>query len=143
MQFHKQDKDRRSLATELAGLAVFRGLDARAVDALAGSGRVVHLPQGWALISENTPADSCYVLLAGDTEVRHGAEVIAQLHPGALVGEAALVSAKRRNATVVTTSEVRALRLGYEDLQQLFGTHPALEALFRAEWDKRAAGVPS
>jgi CRP-like cAMP-binding protein len=143
MQLHKQDKDRRELAGELAGLEVFRGLDPKAVDALAGSGRVVHLPVGWALISENTPADSCYVLLDGDTDVRHGQEVIAQLHRGALVGEAALVSQKRRNATVVTTSEVRALRLGYEDLQDLFGKHPSLERVFRAEWDKRTTVVPS
>jgi CRP/FNR family cyclic AMP-dependent transcriptional regulator len=142
MQLHKQDKDRKALADELAGLAVFSGLDTKAVDALAGSGRVVHLPHGWALISENTPADSCYVLLDGDTEVRHGAQVIAQLHAGALVGEAALVSHQRRNATVITATDVRALRLGYDDLEQLFAKHPSLERVFRAEWDKRATTVP-
>lgn len=142
MQLHKQDKDRKALAVELAGLELFRELGGKAVDALAGSGRVVHLPHGWALISENTPADSCYVLLDGDTEVRHGRDVLAQLHPGALVGEAALVSHQRRNATVVTTSEVRALRLGYEDLQALFAKHPSLEQVFRTEWDKRATSIP-
>ena len=143
MQLHKQDKDRQALAEELVGLAVFQGVDRKAVDALAGSGRVVHLPAGWAVISENTPADSCYVLLEGATEVRHGSEVIARLAAGALIGEAALVSHARRNATVITVGDVRALRLGYDDLAPLFVKHPSLEAAFRAEWDKRATAVPS
>lgn len=141
MQFHKQDKDRAALAGELVGLALFEGVDRKAVDALAGSGRVVHLPKGWALMSEGTPADSCYVLLDGDTEVRHGTQVIAVLHLGALVGEAALVDQKRRNATVITASEVRALRLGYDDLAPLFAKHPSLEQAFRAEWDKKMTTV--
>jgi CRP-like cAMP-binding protein len=138
MQLHKQDKETKAIADEITGLPVFTGVDRKAMDALATTGRVVHLPAGWALVSENTPADSCYVLLSGDTEVRHGSEVIADLHPGALVGEAALVSHQRRNATVVTTTEVRALRLGYDDLTALFGKHGDLEQAFRTEWDKKA-----
>jgi CRP/FNR family transcriptional regulator, cyclic AMP receptor protein len=138
---HRQDKQTKALADELAALPVFAPLDRRAVDAVAASGRVVHLPAGWALVSESQPADSCYVLLSGDTEVRRHGAVIAQLHPGELVGEAALVEHKTRNATVVTTSEVRALRLGFEDLTALFSRHPEVEKAFRAEWDKRSAGV--
>lgn len=141
MQLHKQDKDRTALAAELVGLALFAQVDRRAVDALAGSGRVVHLPKGWALMSEGTPADSCYVLLDGDTEVRHGSQVINELHLGALVGEAALVDHKRRNATVITTSEVRALRLGYDDLAPLFAKHPTLEQAFHGEWDKKMTSI--
>jgi CRP/FNR family cyclic AMP-dependent transcriptional regulator len=137
---HKQDKETKALADELAALSVFSSLDRRAADALAGAGRVVHLPVHWALVTESQPADSCYVLLSGETEVRQHGAVIAQLHPGALVGEAALVEHKTRNATVVTTSEVRALRLGFDDLTALFAQHPVVEKAFRAEWDQRSAG---
>ncbi len=138
---HKQDKETKALAEELAALPVLASLERRAVDALAGTGRVVHLPAQWALVTESQPADSCYVLLSGDTEVRQHGEVIAQLHPGALVGEAALVEHRTRNATVITTSEVRALRLGFEELTTLFGQHPSVEQVFRAEWGKRSAGA--
>jgi CRP-like cAMP-binding protein len=137
----KHDKETAALADELAALEVFRTLDRKAVDALAGSGRVVHLPTQWALVTESQPADSCYVLLSGQTEVRQHAAVIATLGPGALVGEAALVEHKTRNATVITIGEVRALRLGFDDLSTLFAQHPAVEQVFRAEWDKRSAGV--
>ena len=138
---HKQDKETKALADELAGLPVFAGVDRKAVDALAAAGRVVHLPAHWALVTESQPADSCYVLLSGQTEVRQHGSVVAQLEPGSLVGEAALVEHKTRNATVVTTTEVRALRLGFEELTALFGQHPGVERAFRAEWDKRSAGV--
>lgn len=139
MQLHRQTgKETRELAEELAALPVFSTLDRKALEALAAAGRVVHLPASWALISEDTPADSCYVLLSGDTEVRHGNDVIAELHAGALVGEAALVEHRRRNATVVTASAVRALRLGYDDIAGVFAKHPALESVFRAEWARKS-----
>ena len=138
---HKQDKETKALADELAALPVFTPLDRKAVDALASTGRVVHLPVHWALVTESQPADSCYVLLSGDVEVRQHGDVVAQLRPGALVGEAALVERKTRNATVITVNEVRALRLGFDELTTLFAQHPTVEQVFRAEWDKRAAGV--
>jgi CRP-like cAMP-binding protein len=138
---HKQDKETKALADELAAFPVFGALDRKAVDALASAGRVVHLPTHWALVTESQPADSCYVLLSGEVEVRQHGAVIAKLPPGALVGEAALVQHKTRNATVVTTSEVRALRLGFAELTALFAHHPPVEQVFRAEWDRRAAGV--
>lgn len=138
---HRQDKETGALVDELGGLPVFASLDRKAIDALAASGRVVHLPAHWALVSESQPADSCYVLLSGSTEVRQRGVVVAQLEPGSLVGEAALVEHKTRNATVVTTTEVRALRLGFAELTALFGQHPSVEQAFRAEWDKRSAGV--
>ena len=138
---HKQDKETKALADELAGLAVFGTLDRRAVDALAAAGRTVHLPVHWALITESQPADSTYVLLSGEAEVRQHGAAIAHLHGGDLVGEAALVQHRTRNATVITTTEVRALRLGFDDLTALFAQHPTAEAAFRSEWDKRSAGV--
>ena len=136
---HRQDKELSALADELATIPAFEGLDRQSVQALAGAGRVVHLPAGWALMSEDTPADSVYVLLAGDTEVRQGQEVVAELGAGALVGEAALIDHRRRNASVITTSEVRALRLNYDDLPALFGRHSAVEDVFRREWERKAS----
>jgi CRP/FNR family cyclic AMP-dependent transcriptional regulator len=139
MPLHKQDKELVALADELGRFDAFEGLEHKSLEAVGGAGRVVHLPAGWPLVSEGTPADSVYVLLGGDAEVRHGSDVVATLRAGALVGEAALVDRRRRNATVITTSEVRALRLSYDDLPALFGRHSAVEDVFRREWDRKTA----
>lgn len=138
MPLHRKDKDLDALVGELAAFPVFVGLDRASVKALAAAGRVVHLPAGWALMSEDTPADSCYVLFGGAAEVRHAGQVVAALGAGDLVGEAALVQQRRRNATVVSVKEVRALRLSYDDLTTLFAKHPGVEQAFKVEWDKRA-----
>jgi CRP-like cAMP-binding protein len=139
MPLHRHDKELEGLADELARFGAFASLDRKSLLALGATGRVVHLPSGWALMSEDTPADSVYVLLGGDTEVRHGSAVVATLTAGALVGEAALIDRRRRNASVITTSEVRALRLNYDDLPALFGKHGDVEDVFRREWERKAA----
>ena len=135
---HKLDKETVALADELAALPIFTSVDRAVIEELAQTGRVVHLPAAWALLTESQPADSAYVLLSGDTEVRQHGEPVAQLHPGALVGEAALVEHKTRNASVITVTPVRALRLGFEELTALFGRHRSLEQVFRDAWDQRA-----
>ena len=139
MPLHRQDKALDALADELAGFEAFASLDRKSLLALATTGRVVHLPAGWALMSEDTPADSVYVVLGGDTEVRHGSDVIASLTAGAMVGEAALIDHRRRNASVITISEVRALRLNYDELPALFTKHSDVEDVFRREWERKAA----
>jgi CRP-like cAMP-binding protein len=133
---HKKDPEHEALVDELAGLPVFAGVPRGALDALASAGRVVHLPTAWALLTESQPADSCYALLGGTVEVRQHGETVATLSPGSLVGEAALVEHRTRNASVITATEVRALRLGFDEVTALFGKHPALETAFRSEWSK-------
>lgn len=138
---HRHDKELDALVDELAALPLLSPLERKAVEALAEAGRVVHLPAHWAMVTESQPADSCYVLLSGEVEVRQHGEVVATLTAGSLIGEAALVEHRTRNATVVTSNEVSALRLGFDALTALFGRFPAIEQAFRAEWDKRSAGV--
>lgn len=135
---HKVDKETAALADELAGLGVLEGLARPSLEALAAIGLVVHVPPSWALLSESQPADSCYVLLGGEVEVRSHGEVVADLHPGALFGEAALVEHKTRNASVITKTDVRALRLAFDDLSPLLARNPDIEVAVRAEWEKRA-----
>jgi CRP-like cAMP-binding protein len=133
---HRKHPEEQALADELAELPVFAGLPRTAVEALVGAGRVVHLPTDWALLTESQPADSCYVLLGGTVEVRQHGAAVATLRAGSLVGEAALVEHRTRNASVITSSEVRALRLGFDEVTALFAAHPALETAFRSEWTK-------
>lgn len=136
---HKKHPETDALAAELAALPVFAGLSRRAVEAVAEHGRVVHLPAAWALLTESQPADCCYVLLDGSAEVRQHGEAVATLGSGALVGEAALVEHRTRNASVITTTPLRALRLGFDEVTQLFGKHPELQQVFQAEWGRKSA----
>lgn len=86
----------------------------------------------WPLIHEQTPADSCYILLSGEVGVYVGREHIASLGPGEVIGESALRVGKLRSATVTTTGPTEVLRIEAEDLAGLLQQIPALRAVIEA-----------
>ena len=66
---------------------------------ISASGTRVKLPEGWAPISEKTGADKAYIILDGTVSVRAHGEEVAQLGPGDIVGEAAILNHSLRTAT--------------------------------------------
>ena len=134
--------DRRALITQLATFPLLTACSKDDVAALADSGNTVTLPDGWAFVQEGTPADACYVLLAGNARVFHGREVIAALSPGDVIGEMANLAGGQRKATVSTQGRVKALRVEYEALTKLLARRPGLNAALRAAYAAHLA-VPS
>lgn len=114
----------------LDDLARVADFDPALVRALATVGVKVHVPRGWSIMTEMTPADSAYVLLEGTVEVRKSGETRRTLGPGAVFGEIALVSHRLRTASVVASTDITALRLESAALQALIEIDPAFaEAL--------------
>lgn len=69
----------------------------------------IDLPEGKVLIREGDTGKEFIVLIDGTADVERGGNRIAQIGPGDFVGEIALIAKTPRNATVTTTSPVRAL----------------------------------
>lgn len=125
-------REQRALADELAALPPLRGCKKDDVRALAETGRVVTLPDGWAFVQEGTPGDAAYILLDGEANVLLGRAIIATLGPGAIIGEMAYLHGGQRHATVATHGRVRALRLDYDQLDEVMKRRPALKDVLRA-----------
>jgi CRP-like cAMP-binding protein len=83
----------------------------------------------WPLIQEQTPSNSCYILLSGEAGVYVGNERIAVVGPGEVIGESALRHGKLRNATVTTTGRAEVLHIARNDLSRLLDEVPALREL--------------
>ncbi|KAA1396160.1 cyclic nucleotide-binding domain-containing protein [Aeromicrobium ginsengisoli] len=113
--------------------------DAALVRALATVGTSVHIPKGWAIMMEMTPADSAYILLKGSVEVRKSGEVRRTLGPGDVFGEIALVDHRLRSASIVASTDVTALRLEGTALQALVDMNPAFADALRSSADSRLA----
>ena len=96
----------------------------------------------WPLIHEQTPADSCYILLSGEVGVYVGREHVATLGPGEVIGESALRVGKLRSATVTTTGPTEVLRIEAEDLAGVLREIPALRDVMEAS-AARHAPVPT
>lgn len=92
---------------------------------ISATGRRVRLPEGWSPIWEDTPADKAYIILDGTVSVRKDGREIAQLGPGDIVGEAAIVGHSLRTASVVALTALDTIHLTDETLKQLDAEWPA------------------
>jgi CRP-like cAMP-binding protein len=107
------------------------------IAAMALAGRKVNIPERWSVMSEKTPADMAYVLLAGEVEVRKAGEPVATLPPGQIFGEIALLEHSLRSASVVAASPITVLRLDAASLQKIADDHPDFAATLAEGADLR------
>ena len=111
--------------------------DKSLVKRLATVGNAVNIPQGWSVIMETTPADSAYIVLDGTVEIRKGGQTIAELGPGDVFGEIALVNHSLRNASAVAASQIRVLRLGEDAIASLLEHDEAFGDTLRSNAESR------
>ena len=86
---------------------------------ISASGTRTKLPEGWAPISERTGADKAYVILDGTVSVRKSGEEIAQLGPGEIIGEAAIMGHSLRTASIVALTPLELIHFTKEQLERL------------------------
>lgn len=94
---------------------------------ISAEGRRVTLPEGWSPIWEKTPADKAYVLLKGTVSVRRGGEEIAQLGPGDIMGETAIVQHSLRTASIVALTPLEVIHFTSEAVRQLSEEMPGFK----------------
>lgn len=103
------------------------------VKRFAEVGRLVHIPEGWSMISESTPADNAYFVLDGGVSVRKDGQEVATVGAGEFIGEGAIVNRTYRSAQVVTNSPLTALAITADEGRRLAADIPALGALLQKE----------
>jgi CRP/FNR family transcriptional regulator, cyclic AMP receptor protein len=97
---------------------------------ISASGTHVKLPEGWAPISEKTGADKAYVILDGKVSVRSRGDEVAQLGPGDIVGETAILNHSLRTATIVALTPLELIHFTKDQLDKLNEDMPSFhEAL--------------
>jgi CRP-like cAMP-binding protein len=98
---------------------------------ISSSGTRVSLPEGWSPIWKDTPADKAYIILSGTVSVRIKGEEIAQLGPGDIMGEQAILNHSLRTASLVALTPLDLIHLTSETLTKLYiempSFHNALE----------------
>jgi CRP-like cAMP-binding protein len=71
---------------------------------------VVNHPAGTALVQQGTPGDEVFLLLDGVLAVEVDGTRVAEVGPGAVVGERALLEGGLRTATLVAVTPIRVVR---------------------------------
>ena len=107
---------------------LFRALGDADREALLARLTTELVPAGTRFITEGTLNQHLWVVVAGRCEVRTTGGAIAELGPGAAVGEISLVSGEAAVADVVAVEPAVLLRLSRQDFEAVAGKHPALLA---------------
>lgn len=132
-----------SEARFLRAFRVFQGLSERDVRKIVDASRRVSLPARWPVMHEQTPADACYILLAGRVAVYAGTDPIAELGPGDVMGEVALRKGRLRSATVSTVDPVEMLQIEHGELNNLLRNLPELQRAIDATVAEHGGGQPA
>lgn len=103
-----------------------------ALETIATGARMHFYSKGEAILRHGTSGDSMFVVHSGTVVVRlpddslTGWHQVAQLGPGSVFGEMALLTGEMRAADVVAFTDVVSLEIGKESLQPILNTHPDL-----------------
>jgi CRP-like cAMP-binding protein len=79
----------------------------------------IQVPDGRELITEGDVGHETFVIVEGTARVTRGGETVADVGPGAVVGEMALIDRAPRNASVTATSPMKLLVIGKREFSGL------------------------
>lgn len=84
----------------------------------------VEAEPGAELTDQGDPGQDCYVIVEGTASVYVGAEHIASLSDGSMVGEMALIDHRPRSATVVADTRMKLLKFDAGQFRTLLTEMP-------------------
>ncbi len=109
----------------LREIPFFSGLEAQDLSAIVQVGDRVKFEAGTPIVEVGDQGDAMYVILSGSAEVEVGGRYHT-LTPGAVFGEMALISKKKRSASVEAVEPVEALRVPADGFRQFLMEHPSV-----------------
>jgi voltage-gated potassium channel len=75
--------------------------------------------EGKTIIREGGPANAFYAIEEGKVKVERGGEHVADLGPGDVFGEQALLEKSERSASVTATSSVRLIKIDHWEIPRM------------------------
>jgi CRP-like cAMP-binding protein len=124
--------------SRLESVPLFSGLSRRELRRLSTVTDEIVLPAGTQLIDEGAFSHEFLLIASGHAEVRREGRPLAQLGPGDFAGEVGVMSDARRNASVIATTELRAIVMTDRDLRRITEEMPSVRAQIAAAIEARS-----
>ena len=93
--------------------------------------------EGYRLVNEGDYSYQFMAIEEGTAEVVRGGDKLADLGPGDFFGEMGLMEKDRRSASVIATSDLRAITMSGWDLKRLEKAAPEVAQRIRSTLDAR------
>lgn len=111
----------------LKQVPLFSECSRRELTEIAAIADEIHFPAGKAFIKEGDAGKEFVVVVDGTVEVRRGGRRVPLKGGANFFGETALLTGTPRNATVTTTSPVRALVITGQSFGRLLADSPGIQ----------------
>jgi CRP-like cAMP-binding protein len=105
------------VAEFLKSIEPFSALDPAELSHIAEMAILRHYEPGDVVIREGDAGEELFLISEGEVEVMRHDHEVARLGPAEFFGEAALISGKPRNATVIATQPLDAYVVNKEELE--------------------------
>jgi CRP/FNR family transcriptional regulator, cyclic AMP receptor protein len=119
-----------SYIEHLKSVPLFSTLSNKELSAVAKAADEIDLPAGHDLCVEGDQGHEAYVLLAGQATVKRNNRKVADLGPGDIIGELALLENAPRGATVTCSTDCTVLVLDRRHFSGLVQGAPGLAFKF-------------
>ena len=103
----------------------FSGLEADAIEGILSVGQPVSFGADEAIVEEGDAGDAMYIVVSGKARVDAGGRFHI-MEAGDFFGEMALISRKKRMATVRAVEPVEALKISADDFREFLLAHPTV-----------------
>ena len=121
----------------LKSLPLFEGVSEEELSHIAPFVDEISVSEGYRLVNEGDYSYQFMAIEEGTAEVVKGGEKLADLGPGDFFGEMGLMERDRRSASVIATSDLRAITMSGWDLKRLEKAAPEVAQRIRDTLDAR------
>ena len=134
-----QHLTRDELLARLRRVDVLSPVSDAGLEMVAGAARFHVYSRGETILRRGSAGDSLFVMHEGTVSVRiaddtvAGRHEVAQLGPGAVFGEMALLTGESRTADVIALTDVVAIEIGKDALDPVLRDHPELAEAITAK----------
>lgn len=116
----------KNVTDHLSNVPLFAACSKKELDKIARATDLANLPDGHVITKQDETSREAFVIVEGKAIVKRNNRKVAELGPGAMIGQLGLLDRGPRTATVVASGPVEVLVIGPREFSALLDEVPTL-----------------